>query len=69
MPGLNGVELCRRLREHPQTATVPVILLTAKGFDTDQSFLLAEINGDELFFNAIARSGAVVDSGVITRRK
>ena len=43
--------------------------ITAKGFDTDQSFMIAEINGDELFFNAIARSGAVVDSGVITRRK
>ncbi|HXG55510.1 MAG TPA: metallophosphoesterase [Vicinamibacterales bacterium] len=43
--------------------------LTAKGFDTDYSFMIAEINGDELFFNAIARTGAVVDSGVITRRK
>lgn len=43
--------------------------LTAKGFDTDYSFMIAEINGDEMVFNAIARSGAVVDSGVITRRK
>ena len=43
--------------------------LTASGFDTDRAFLVAEIDGDELFFNAIARTGAVVDSGVITRRK
>jgi hypothetical protein len=43
--------------------------LTAKGFDTDYSFLIAEISGDEMFFNAIARNGAVIDSGVITRRK
>jgi hypothetical protein len=43
--------------------------ITAKGFDTDNSFLIAEITGDELYFNAIARTGAVVDSGVITRRK
>ena len=43
--------------------------LTAKGFDTDYSFLIAEISGDELYFNAIARSGAVIDSGLITRRK
>ena len=43
--------------------------LTARGFDTDNSFLIAEISGDELYFNAIARTGAVVDSGVITRRK
>lgn len=41
----------------------------AKGFDTDYSFLVAEISGDEMFFNAIARTGAVIDSGVITRRK
>ena len=43
--------------------------LTAKGFDTDRSFMIAEINGDEMYFNAIARTGAVVDSGMITRRK
>lgn len=43
--------------------------LTAKGFDTDYSFLIAEISGEELYFNAIARTGAVIDSGVITRRK
>ena len=43
--------------------------LTARGFDTDRSFMIAEINGDEMFFNAIARTGAVVDSGTITRRK
>jgi len=43
--------------------------LTAKGFDTDQAFLMAEIDRDELFFNVISRTGVVVDSGVIQRRK
>ena len=43
--------------------------ITAKGFDTEQAFLIAEINGDEMTFNAISRSGKVIDSGVITRRK
>ena len=42
--------------------------LTAGGFDTDLVFLAAEIAGDELYFNAISRLGAVVDSGVLTRR-
>ena len=42
--------------------------LTASGFDTDQAFLVAEIDRDELFFNAISRTGAVIDSGVIRRR-
>jgi Calcineurin-like phosphoesterase len=42
--------------------------LTAAGFDTDQAFLAAEIDGDQLFFNAISRTGNIVDSGVIERR-
>jgi hypothetical protein len=43
--------------------------LTARGFDTDYAFLVAEIVEDRLTFNAVARSGRVVDSGVITRRE
>ncbi len=43
--------------------------LTARGFDTDLAFMAAEIDGDEMFFNAISRTGRIVDSGVITRRK
>jgi hypothetical protein len=43
--------------------------LMASGFDTDNAFLMAEIVGDQMFFNAVSRAGRVVDSGVITRRK
>jgi hypothetical protein len=43
--------------------------LTAAGNDQDQSFLAAEINGDELWFNAVSRQGQVIDSGAFTRRK
>jgi hypothetical protein len=43
--------------------------LTAKGFDTDQVFLACELAGDQLHFQAISRTGQVIDSGVITRRK
>jgi 3',5'-cyclic AMP phosphodiesterase CpdA len=43
--------------------------LTAKGFDTDQTFMAAEIIGDEMYFNAISRMGQIVDSGVLTRRR
>ena len=41
---------------------------TAAYFDQDQAFMLVEIGGDELFFEAVARSGTVVDSGVIHRQ-
>lgn len=41
--------------------------ITDKGFDTDRSFMLVEITGDELYFQTISRIGATVDSGVIHR--
>ena len=40
----------------------------ARGFDTDYSFMLMEISGDELFFQAISRAGETVDAGVITKQ-
>lgn len=43
--------------------------ITAKGFDRDLAFMAAEIDGDQLHFNAISRTGTIVDSGVLTRRK
>lgn len=43
--------------------------LTAAGNDEDQSFLAAEINGDEIWFNAVSRQGKVFDAGSFTRRK
>jgi 3',5'-cyclic AMP phosphodiesterase CpdA len=41
---------------------------TAAYFDQDQSFMLVEIAGDELFYEAISRTGQTVDSGVVRRR-
>jgi len=35
MPGLNGTQLCERMRLVPRLADVPVILLTAKGLELD----------------------------------
>ncbi|MBI4165777.1 MAG: metallophosphoesterase [Acidobacteria bacterium] len=43
--------------------------ITAKGFDTDLAFMAAEIIADDMYFNAISRTGQTVDSGVLTRRK
>jgi 3',5'-cyclic AMP phosphodiesterase CpdA len=41
--------------------------ITSKGFDTDRTFMLVEIAGDEMYFETISRAGATVDSGVIQR--
>ena len=43
--------------------------LTAFGDDRSQTFMLMEIDGDQLTFNAINRAGTVIDSGVVQRRK
>jgi predicted phosphodiesterase len=42
--------------------------LTARGFDTDYSFILMEVTGDQLYFQAISRTGETVDAGVLTTR-
>ena len=47
----------------------PNSAMTAKGFDTDQTFMLVEIDKDRMFFQTISRSGRVVDSGIVPRRE
>jgi hypothetical protein len=37
-------------------------------FDQDNSFAVVEIDGDSMFFEAVSRTGTIVDSGVIQRR-
>jgi predicted phosphodiesterase len=41
--------------------------ITDKGFDTDRSFMLIEIAGDDMYFQTVSRIGVTVDSGVIHR--
>lgn len=36
MPGMNGIELCRRIKEKFETCHIPVILLTAKNTEESQ---------------------------------
>jgi DNA-binding response OmpR family regulator len=36
MPGLDGYEVARRLRAQPETATIPIIVLTARALVPDQ---------------------------------
>lgn len=36
LPGVSGIELCRRLRARPDRRTVPVIMLTARGEEAER---------------------------------
>jgi phosphate transport system protein len=35
LPGVNGLEVCRRLKQDPSTAEIPIIMLTARGEESD----------------------------------
>jgi two-component system phosphate regulon response regulator PhoB len=36
LPGVSGIELCRRLRSRSETADLPIIMLTARGEETER---------------------------------
>ncbi len=40
MPDMDGYELCRKLREPPINATMPIILLTAMNSDMEKSLAI-----------------------------
>ncbi len=42
--------------------------LTAAGYDSEQTFMLNEVAGDQLFFQVITRTGKTIDAGVLTRQ-
>ncbi len=35
LPGVDGLEVCRRLKGNPLTAQIPIVMVTAKGEDAD----------------------------------
>src|SRR5436190_16440973 len=58
MPGLNGYEVCRKIRENPATALLPVVMCTSldphqeriKGIEAGaDDFLSKPVNQPELF--------------------
>jgi CheY-like chemotaxis protein len=37
MPGINGIEVARALRQNPATTHIPIIMLTAKSQEADKA--------------------------------
>jgi DNA-binding response OmpR family regulator len=68
LPGLDGLEICRRIRATPELGRLPVLMLTAKGDDVDKIVGL-ELGADDYMakpFNPrelLARIRAVLRRG------
>jgi two-component system alkaline phosphatase synthesis response regulator PhoP len=46
LPQMSGLDVCRRLRKEPETARLPILMLTAKAEETDKVLGL-ELGGDD----------------------
>ena len=57
MPYVNGLELCGFLRGRPQTATVPVILLTAKALELSEESVKEQYGIEALFMKPFSPRG------------
>jgi two-component system, OmpR family, phosphate regulon response regulator PhoB len=40
LPGISGIELCRRIRLREETRSLPIIILTARGEESDRAAIL-----------------------------
>jgi two-component system, OmpR family, alkaline phosphatase synthesis response regulator PhoP len=49
MPGMDGIELIRRVRQNAATADLPVLMLTGKGFELDRRELVGALGVAAIF--------------------
>jgi DNA-binding response OmpR family regulator len=47
VPGLNGYQICQRIKENPRTAYIPVLMLSGTRVDTDARIFGLESGGDD----------------------
>jgi DNA-binding response OmpR family regulator len=67
LPGMDGVEVCRQLRREDRTATVPIIMLTAKGDEIDKVVGL-EVGADDYVTKPFARRELLARIRALLRR-
>lgn len=67
LPGLQGVELCRIIRNDIQTASLPVIMLTAKGEEVDRVLGL-EMGADDYITKPFSPRELVARVNAVLRR-
>jgi DNA-binding response OmpR family regulator len=67
LPGLDGLEILRRLRGNPQTRDIPIILLTAKGEESDRIVGL-ELGADDYVVKPFSPRELVTRVKTVMRR-
>jgi two-component system, OmpR family, phosphate regulon response regulator PhoB len=65
--GVSGIEVCRRLRRRPETANVPIIMLTARGEEADRVRGL-ETGADDYVTKPFSPRELVARVGAVLRR-
>ena len=65
--GVSGIEVCRRLRRMPETANVPIIMLTARGEETDR-IRGFETGADDYVTKPFSPKELVARVGAVLRR-
>src|SRR3979411_1909173 len=67
LPGVSGIELCRRLRAQPDTRQLPIIMLTARGEETERVRGLAT-GADDYIVNTFSVPELLARIGALLRR-
>lgn len=67
LEGVSGIEVCRRLRRTPETANVPIIMLTARGEEEDRVRGL-ETGADDYVTKPFSPRELVARVGAVLRR-
>jgi phosphate regulon transcriptional regulator PhoB len=67
LPGIQGIELCRILRKDPETENLPIIILTAKGEETDKVIGL-EMGADDYISKPFSPRELVARVKAVLRR-
>src|ERR687890_1712044 len=65
--GVSGLEVCRRLRRKPATANVPIIMLTARGEESDRIRGL-ETGADDYVTKPFSPGELIARVGAVLRR-
>lgn len=68
LPGIDGLEVCRMLKKDAKTADIPIIMLTAKGDESDIITGL-ELGADDYITKPFSLKVLIARIHAITRRK